>query len=461
MVQRLKRAGEPGARRVKWAVLLLVAALLLPAAGGAVVLENVSEGNISKAAGSLEIPPEQTVNGDVSVSMGEIEVLGTVNGNVESSMGQVRVLGEVNGDVVAQMGQVAVAGSVSGNVTARMGEVIVEGAVGGNVSADLGEVWIQGTVAGDVDSGLGELHIPGEVLGDVSSQGKNVLIAGTVKGDIVLERGIVELGPDSEVGGKVYVKQGLARVDEGAEVGPVEVGEELSEAEIDRLFKSTGYRFRGLEDFAEVGGILEKVFGGIGRAFSNIRLLSPTRWISPWTVDFSWSGQVGRGLMNMVALFALAALTLSLFPRQVHTAGEAVYTRAGAVIGWGLLAMVLAVPLALLLAFTIIGIPLILVEVLALGVAGILGYTAIARLLGEKIAAAASTEAVNPLVAIAIGVFILGVVSMIPLAGALVSLAAFILAVGAALVTRFGASVLSPAAEAGPPDPEPPADSGE
>lgn len=447
-------------RRIKWAGLLLVAALLLPAVGGAAIGENVSEGDINKAAGNLEIPTGQTVNGNVTVNMGEIEIRGTVNGDVESAMGQVAVPGEVNGDVEANMGEVTVTGSVSGNVTVRMGEVIVEGAVGGNVFADLGAVWIRGTVAGDVDSGLGELHIPGEVLGNVSSRGKNVIITGKVKGDIVLDRGILELGPESEVGGKIYVKQGMAKVDKGARAGSVEVGEELSEAEIDRLFKSKGYRFHGLEDFADVGGILEEAFGGIGRAFSNIRLLPPARWTTPWTAGFGWSGHVYRGLLNMVALFALSALTFSLFPHRVHNAGEAVYTRMGAVIGWGLLSLVLAAPLALLLVLTIVGIPLILVEILALAVAGILGYTAISRLVGEKIAAAASAKAVSPLGAIALGVFILGAVSMIPLAGFLITLAAFILAVGAALATRFGSPVLSPAAESGPPDSDPPAGSG-
>ena len=55
-----------------------------------------------------------------------------------------------------------------------------------------------------MDSGLSELRIPGEVLGNVTSRGKNVIITGTVRGDVTLTRGIVELGPESEVGGRVY-----------------------------------------------------------------------------------------------------------------------------------------------------------------------------------------------------------------------------------------------------------------
>ncbi|HHX87702.1 MAG TPA: polymer-forming cytoskeletal protein, partial [Firmicutes bacterium] len=339
-------------KKLKWAVLLSLALLML--AGGAAARENVIEGDINKAAGSLEIPRGTTVNGNVIVNMGEVEILGMVNGNVESNMGRITVHGEVNGGVEANMGQVLIIGSVSGDVEARMGEVIVEGAVGGNVDAELGAVRVRGTVAGDVDSGLGELRIPGEVLGNVTSRGKNVIITGTVRGDVTLVRGIVELGPESEVGGRVYIEQGMVKVAGGARAGSVEVGEELSEAEIDRMFRSNGYHFRGLDDFEGIGDILEAVFEGIGRAFSNVRLLPRVSvfregWrIFPLMHRFGWPGHVARGLLNMVVLFALAALTFSLFPRHVQSAGQAVFSQTGAVIGWGLLAVVLAVPLMLL-----------------------------------------------------------------------------------------------------------------
>lgn len=438
-------------KKTKWALLFLLALLLF--AGGAAAGGKVIEGDINKAAGSLEIGRGTTVNGNITLNMGEIEILGTVNGDVDSNMGQVTVHGEVNGNVEANMGQVLILGSVSGDVVARMGEVIVEGSVGGNVNADLGALRIRGSVGGDVNSGLGELRIPGEVLGNVTSQGKNIVITGTVLGDVNLSRGIVELGSESEVGGRVYVEKGLVKVAQGARKGSIVVEEELSEAEIERLFSSGGYRFRGLDNFEEVGGILENVFDGMSRAFSNIKL-SPGEWRISHSIPWAgWSGHVARGILNMVVLFAMAALTFALFPRHVQSAGEIIFTRPGPVIGWGLLALVLAVPLAILLAITLIGIPLIFVELLVLALAGILGYTALSRFVGEKVAGAVSTGTVNPLGAIALGVLILGAISLVPLAGSLFSLMLFILAVGAALATRFGTFSPAPAGGAAAPPP--------
>lgn len=436
-------------KKAKRALVFLLALLLL--AGVAAAQENIIEGDINKAAGDLEILRGTMVNGNVTVNMGEVDILGTVNGNVSNNMGQITVHGEVNGNVEANMGQVLITGSVSGDVVGRMGEVIVEGVVGGNVKAELGAVQIRGTVAGGVDSGLGELRIPGEVLGNVSSRGRKVIITGTVRGDVSIARGIVELGPESEVGGRVYVEKGMVKAAEGARAGSIEVAEELSEAEIDRLFRSEGYRFHGLDDLEDVGDILGAVFDRFVRALSSIRP-SPRGWrFSPWISQFGWPGRVARGLLNMVVLFALAALTFTLFPRQVQSAGEAVLSRTGAVLGWGLLALVLAIPLMILLAITIIGIPLIFVEMLALALAGILGYTGFSWLVGGKVLGAASAGTVNPLGTIALGVLILGAVSMIPLAGSLFSLAILVLSVGAALTTRFGTQGPAPAGE--PPAP--------
>jgi len=75
-----------------------------------------------------------------------------------------------------------------------------------------------------------------------------------------------------------------------------------------------------------------------------------------------------------------------------------------------------------------------------LALAALLGYTGIALLVGEKVVATASSRTVNPLGAIAIGVLILGLVAMIPFFGWLVSIAIYVLALGAAFTTRFGSA---------------------
>ena len=424
----------------KWVLFILLTVLLLTgtAAGQGTVINE----DINKTAGSLEIPRNTTVNGDVTVNMGEIEIDGVVNGNVVSNMGKVSVYGDVNGDVTANMGEVVVPGRVSGTVNARMGSVSVDGDVGGNLKAGLGSVRIRGIVAGDVELELGEMQISGHVLGNVRSQGKVIRITGQVDGDVTMPRGIVELGSDAVVGGRVFVEQGLVQASPGAQVGSIEVDEELSRREVDDMF-SVGYNFRGIDDLIN---ILPFTDGEFFRNFEfNFR--HGHRMFPFYTPFTGWTGRVASRILGMVVIFALAALVYTLFPRNTKNITRAVDQKTGPAILWGVLAVILAVPIAILLAITIIGIPLILVEFLLLAVAWIMGYTGVSLWLGGRVLKSSSAETANPLGKLGLGVLLLGIIGIIPILGGLVGIGVFMLAVGAALSTRFGTENLNDSTE--------------
>ncbi len=397
--------------------------------------------DINKAVGSLEIPRGTTVNGDVTLNLGELYVLGIINGNVNSNMGQVTIDGDVSGDVETNMGQVIINGNVGGNVQARMGEIIVDGAVGANLISDMGAIRVGGAVGGDIGSGVGDLRITGVVAGNVDSKGGNIFINGIVEGDVTLDQGVVELGPDAVVSGQIYVGRGLVKKTDTSITGSIGIGEELSVSELEEQTTDNGYRFDGL-DRGLGERIVERVVQAVDSTFRNVRFMPHMTSVREWPFfPFPFMGiygNVARGIINMLIMFALAALTYTLFPKQVKAAGNVISVKTGPVIGWGILAAVLAVPLMIILAITIIGIPLILIEIIFLAVAAILGYSGIVSLVGVKVLGTASSSPANPLGAIALGVLIIGLISMIPLLGSLVSFAVFVLAVGAALVSRFG-----------------------
>lgn len=419
--------------------ILFMMLIVTPFNQAAAESEVVINEDIHKAAGNLQIPGSTTVNGDVTLNLGELNVSGLVNGNVNSNMGQVTIDGDINGDVEANMGQIIINGNVGGNVLARMGEVVVNGSVSGNLTADLGEVDVDGSVGGDIASGFGELRVAGVVGGNVESKGGKVVITGIVEGDVTLDQGVIELGPEAVVSGKVYVGRGLVNKSDTTIVGSIEIGEELRPSELQEHEPDNGYQFDGVDsDFAE--RIADRVVLSIEDSLRRINLIphgmrAPQWPFFPFT---AFHGSVARGVINMLIMFALAALTFTLFPRHVRTTGAAVMEKPGPVIGWGFLAAILAVPLMIVLAITIIGIPLILIEIFFLAAAAILGYSGIVSLVGERVLGAATTSKLNPLGMIAIGVLVIGLISMIPVLGWLVSTAVLILAVGAALVTRFG-----------------------
>lgn len=418
---------------------IVLGLLLIPTFSVLAQGETVVNEDINKAVGDLEIPRQTIVNGNVTLNVGELTVLGIVNGNVNSNMGQVTIAGDVNGDLETNMGKVIITGNVSGNVKTRMGEVVVDGSVGGNVNSDLGAAIIGGSVGGDIGSGFGELHVSGLVAGDVHSKGGKVTVTGVVEGDVILDQGVIELGPEAIVSGRVYVARGVVNKAASAAVGSLEIGEELSLAEAEGAEPGPAYHFDGIDD-NYINSIAERIVREVNRGMRNVDFMPGLSrdWIFHRYSFPGFYGSIARNVINMLILFALAALTYTLFPKQTRTAGDAISAKTGPVIGWGLLVAILAIPLMILLAITIIGIPLIIVEIIFLAAAGILGYCSLTLAIGERIVGTTSSRQINPLGAIAIGVLVVGLIGMIPIVGVLVSLAVFVLAVGAALVTRFG-----------------------
>lgn len=421
---------------------LPAAALVILVITGAVYAQgNTGGSEITRSAGSLNVPRGTIVDGNVSLGAGELTVNGIVNGDVYGNLGQVNIYGIVNGNVELNSGQLVVTGNVTGNVTLHLGEVVVDGNVGGDLDSGLGSAVIAGSVAGDVNSVAGTMQIAGTVGGNVTATDKSrIVIEGEVGGDVTLSRGLVELGPRAVVNGRVFVEQGLVKPAEGAVASSYEVVNQLTEAEVDRMLRS------GEVTVDDNEAIITHLVFTFRQLVSGIRFIPEIRIPDGWRLfPFFRYGpwHPFRILFNMAVLFALAALTRVLFPKQVRSAEHTVERKTAAAFGWGLLAVILAVPLAIFLVITIIGIPLILVEFLLLALAGILGYTALVGLIGKKTITAGSSRKVNPILAIAVGVVLLSLVTMIPVLGALLGFGIFILVVGAAVASRFGTAKIT------------------
>lgn len=373
----------------------------------------------------MDIPAGTAVEGDVTVNMGELVVSGLVNGNIKNNMGRTVIHGDVNGNVETNMGQVFIYGNVSQDVATGAGEIVVNGIIGGDLNAGVGSVIINGTVGGDVAVELGSLDVSGEVLGNIKSNGKILHVDGTVAGNIELTRGILELAPGALVKGEVRIGQGLYSLAAGAEAASVIVEQELSRAEVDRLFSQgalPNWLNINLDPFSFVIGIK-----GIKNFLARLPFLAGRY-------------QPATRLINLIIHFVLAALVYVLFPKNVNNIGNAVKNKTVPVLLWGLLGILLALPLTLLLTVTIIGIPLVLIGIALLFVALIMGYAGITLLAGSKVREAFSIGEGSPLSEIALGVLILGIVRLIPFLGPLTSIAVFILALGSSLSTRIGSA---------------------
>lgn len=209
----------------------------------------------------------------------------------------------------------------------------------------------------------GSATIDGTVEEDATVFGGDLRVNGTVHKDVVAIGGNVHLGPDSKVGGDVTSVAGRVLRDDGSEV----------DGRIQELKRSWNLPLGKSDDDEPDDG---------------------SSWHWGWS---PWRGLVGFGvtLASLVAFALLILLVVAAAPRQVERVGARISedpVRSGLV---GLLVLVLFFPLlvmtSVLLAVTIIGIPILVflwLTVVFLGgpalvVSFLLGYTAVAVRVGR------------------------------------------------------------------------------
>jgi hypothetical protein len=143
-----------------------------------------------------------------------------------------------------------------------------------------------------------------------------------------------------------------------------------------------------------------------------------------------------------------AAATVRFIPHALGRVSRAA-TRQALVSGsLGLLVAVVAPALIVMMAFTVILVPLALLSLLAAGFVVAYGWIALGTALGNRLASRLHRPA-GPSLRAFLGTWLflllLGVVELIPVAGSLLSLLVAIIALGAVLLTRFGTRTFVPA----------------
>jgi hypothetical protein len=89
------------------------------------------------------------------------------------------------------------------------------------------------------------------------------------------------------------------------------------------------------------------------------------------------------------------------------------------------------------LAISVIGIPLIALEVFFVGIAFLVGYIAIAQLIGDKIAALMKRPALGVIWLTVMGLLALWFIGWVPFLGSFVKAAVIVLGFGGVLATLF------------------------
>jgi len=273
----------------------------------------------------------------------------------------------------------------------------------GGERLDGDQVWVGSSLVLDPGSA---------VNGSITLIGDEVMAGGLVSGDLTVIASNFTLGGTARITGDLTYCAGRATLVDGAQVG----GERKNECGDDA--RST------LDRVAGTGG---------GR----------------WQPSFFTRvlGTLGRALF----LGGFAALGMALFPAGLRRMSSSIRSAPYASAGIGCLTLVAAVGvsavygLSLVFVFPLLALPLFLLGWLALGLALLIGWAAVAYSVGGWILRRADVENQPPMVQAAAGGLALGLVIMVAdlfwitsWIGSLVALVLSAIGLGAVILTQFG-----------------------
>jgi hypothetical protein len=155
-----------------------------------------------------------------------------------------------------------------------------------------------------------------------------------------------------------------------------------------------------------------------------------------------WEGWSWIFAIVSVAIFLgillLTVLTVFLIPKPVRLIATAVREKPFKVTIWGLAGLVLVVPLAVLLAVSVVGIVLIPLEMAIVLCAILIGFISVSQLVGQRLFTILKRQDQSLMRETIWGLIILWLIGWIPYVGWMIKVCAIVLGLGSVLLTRFG-----------------------
>jgi cytoskeletal protein CcmA (bactofilin family) len=368
-----------GIRLVSAAVLAFVFAL---AATGSASAAEVKRGD------TITVRAGQTIQGDLYAFGQDITVAGTVDGDLIGAGRNVTISGTINGAVNMAAEKITISGTVTSSARLAGETITISGSIGGDlvVGGNTARITSAGKVQGDVLVGSGDLTVAGPVGRDIRGSTGDLVIQSRVGRDVRVAADSVRLTPQGRIGGDLrYASDDAATIATGARIsGQTE--------------RTSQYRFSGGPD-----------------ALS------------------AMTSHIARLLLMLVS-----GLLLVLFlPRPAVAAAEAIRVRLPLSALSGLLTFILWPILAVLLLVMLVGIPLALIGTVMLLCIAYLSQVFVGLAIGRIILPGSwriRSRGYN-ILAMAIGVILIGVIRMIPVpfVSPLVALTVAILGVGGVL----------------------------
>ena len=298
---------------------------------------------------NIEVKKGEVIDHDFFAAGESVTISGVVNGDVYAAGANITVDGKINGDLLGGAGIVTLLGEVTDDVRIGGGNILINGVIGKNLTVGGGSVTItdEARIMGSLLAFAGSVDVRGPIGREANVFAGRALFANKVGGDL---KGAFEeliLTSEAQISGDLeYESEKEADIDEDALV----VGETTR--------KVPEKKEAQLEKFAPE--LRPVIFG-----FTRIKL---------YLKFFSFIVSLIFGL-----------IFLSLFPKRAKGIVEVLESRLWASLGVGILTPILFGLAMILLAITLVGIPLILIIAPLFGLLVYFSKIFTALFLGRKI----------------------------------------------------------------------------
>lgn len=341
----------------------------------------------------IMIPSHMVYEGDYFASGDSIEISGVVNGDVYLFAGQVVIDGVINGDLICCAGSVDISGKVANNARLLAGQLLLSGEIGRNITVVGGNVQLlkQSTVGNNVVITAGNADLAASIGSEVTVVASHLRVSSSIAEDLHAVVGLMRLTSQAHIGGDVdYRSNSDAWIDRGA-----------------------------------------TILGTTTQHPSFVRNLVKGTWVQKVLVG----SKLLTLSMNFLYSLAIAYLLLRLFPRNLQSALLSLREQPWRSLSTGLITLIVLPLCCLLLLMTVLGVPFAL-TLIALNIVGF--YTAKVYFIfwGSDWMSSKIKWRIHRLAAFTLVLLVYLVVSLMPTLGKIVSLAAMVFGLGAAVTAQ-------------------------
>lgn len=329
------------------------------------------------------VAQDQTIDGALFVAGNKITIAGSVKGDLFCGAQTVEITGTIDGDVICGAETINITGVVTGDIRVAAQTFTLASSVDKSVTIFAGTANFEKEAFIGVDAAVyaQTLNQNGFISRDLLMAGGTLNIAGTVAREVQATVNSLSIGSTAIVGDVAYTSDSDANVANGASVASIERSEPTT----------------------------------------NQNVTNPTVAI------------LGNLAYWFIAMLLIGVAMMISKPQVLQGAGEYIKSNVWASLGWGAL-FVFAAPLAaLVLALTIVGIPLGIVIFLAWIIVLIVAQTITSYVVGSWILSKTKVnggEMWTRLGALALGLLIVGVLMIIPFIGWLLGFVATVIGAG-------------------------------